>query len=92
MIAAAGNVRCGVCGREVVTGVCKGWGGGRGDCVAYRTMLLRIGCGLGPGCRCDGRVGVGRGRHHRGLEDLRHKGNVGKGQRGGVVCGLAGYL
>jgi len=51
-------------------------------------MQLRIGCGLRSGCRCDGRVGVsrGRGRHHnRQLAGLRRQGDAGNGQRGGVV-------
>ncbi|MBK9054857.1 MAG: hypothetical protein IPL78_29315 [Chloroflexi bacterium] len=41
---------------------------------------------MGPGCRCDGRARVSRGRHHnRQLADLRHKGDAGNGQKGGVV-------
>lgn len=87
MNAAAGNIQCGVCGREVVTGICKGWGK-MGVVTRTGLMLLRIGCGLGPGCRCDGRVRVSRGRgrhHHRQLADWRHKGDAGNGQKGGVV-------
>jgi len=46
-------------------------------------MRLRIGCGLGSGCRCAGRVGVSRGRvshHHHWLAGLRRQGDAGKGQ------------
>ena len=63
-------------------------GGGK-EGVVSRTgqMLLRIGYGLGPGCRCDSRTKVsrGRGRHHRQLADLRRQGDAGNGQKGGVV-------
>ena len=42
---------------------------------------------MGPRCRGNDRAWVsrGRGRHHRGLEDLRRKGDAGNGQKGGVV-------
>ncbi len=65
------------------------WGGGKMG-VVRRTgeMRLRIGCGLGSGCRCAGMVGVsrGRGRHcNHQLAGLRRNGDAGNGQRGGVV-------
>ncbi len=63
-------------------------GGKKGAVTRTGKIWFRIGCGLGPRCRGNDRVGRGVSRVAAGsstIADLRHKGDPGNGQKGGVV-------